>query len=349
MKTILILLLVLPFGVMAQYTETKTIDRNYSVSGNGSLAINGKYGDIHIDTWSNKNVEVKIKIEAKKRNANQAKEMVEKVNIVIDDTNKEALSFRTNIDGSINNRSGEQLKIEYWVKAPSTLNYKLKNSYGNLYLADNTGYNDIDVAYGNLKIDECKGKTLLDASYSNGEVESIAKGDIKINYSNLNMSSLGLVEVTGNYSNLDVSDKSSDIDIENRYGNIKLGGVDILTGQSKYGGVTINKLYKSITFELLHSGGLKVGWISKDFDKIDLKAKYGSISLNFEKGFGATIDADMTYCSLKYGEIPFDYSHLKEEAQHNMYKGVLGDKKNTGNRIITITSSYGNAKIGYTD
>lgn len=339
----------MPFGVMAQYTETKTIDRDYSVSGNGSLAINGKYGDIHIDTWNSKKVEVKVKIEAKKRSESQAKQMVEKVNIVIDDGNKEALSFRTNIDGSINNKSGEQLKIEYWIKAPATLQYKLKNSYGNLYLSDNEGDNEINVAYGNIKVDNCNGNLQLDASYSNGEVESIAKGKIQANYSNLNMGSIGSAEVIWNYSNLDVSGKSGDVDIENRYGNIKMGEVNSLTGQSKYGGITIKKLYKSITFELLHSGGLKVGWISKNFEKIDLKAKYGSIGLGFEEGFGATIDADMTYCSLKYGDIPFDYSHLKEEAQHKMYKGVLGDKKNAGNRIISITSSYGNAKIEYAD
>lgn len=349
MKRILIILLMLPLGVMAQYTETKTIERNYTVSGKGSLAITGKYGDIHIDTWDSKAVELKVKIEAKKRSEAKAKEMVENVNIVINDSNKEELSFRTNIDGSINNRSGEQLKIEYWVKAPRGLAYILKNSYGNVYLGDNTGNNDFKIAYGNLKVEECKGQTTLDMSYSNGEIENVADGNLTLSYSNLNIGSFGSAEVSSNYSNLDISDKSDKIEMENRYGNVKVGEVNTFTGQSKYGGVTIKKLNKAITFEIQHSGGLKVNWISKNFEKIDLKSKYGSIGLKFEKGFGATLDADMTYCSLKYEGVPFDYSRLKEEAQHKMYKGVLGDKKNAGNRIITISSSYGNAKVDYAD
>ena len=349
MKRILILLLLVPYGVMAQYTETKTINRNYSVSGKGSLSITGKYGDIHIDTWDNKTVELEVKIEAKKRSEDKAKEMVENVKIVIEDSNKEDLGFRTNIDGSINNKSGEQLKIEYWVKAPKTLVYKLKNSYGNLYLGDNMGSNEIKVAYGNLKIEECKGRTALDMSYSNGEIEGIADGNMSLSYSNLNIGSIGSVEATSNYSNLDVSDKSDKIEMENRYGNAKIGEVNVITGQSRYGGVTIEKLNKSITFELLHSGGLKVEWISKNFEKVDLQARYGAIGLKFEKGFGATLDADMTYCSLKYEGVDFDYSHLKEEAQHKLYKGILGDAKNAGNRIISISSSYGNAKVGYAD
>lgn len=345
---IFILVLISPLIVLAQYTETKSIDRDYTVSGKGSLSITGKYGDIHIDTWADKKVEVKVKIEAKKRSEALAKEILDKVKIVIDDNNKEALSFRTSIDGSINNRTGEELKIEYWVKAPATLAYNLKNSYGSLYLDDNEGENNLNIAYGNFKVDECNGKTELDASYSNGEVEKIANGNLDISYSNVTMGSIGSATVTSNYSNMDVSNISN-LDLGNRYGNMKIGNVVALKGYSKYGGVTIQKLTKTLEFQLLHSGGLKIEWISKDFEKIDLEAKYGSLGLKFEKGFGANLDADMTYCELKYSGVPFDYTHLKEEAQHKIYKGILGDTKNAGNRIISITSSYGNAKISYAD
>lgn len=341
-------MLTVPFMVLAQYTQTKTIDRNYTVSGKGSLSVTGKYGDIHIDTWDSKKVEVKVKIEAKKRSESLAKEALNKVTIVIDDNNKEALSFRTSIDGSINNRSGEALKIEYWIKAPATLAYNLKNSYGSLYLDKNEGNNMINIAYGNFKVDECNGKTEFDVSYSNGEVEKIAEGSLDISYSNMTMGSLGNSTVSSDYSNFEVS-KVSNMNLENRYGNIKLGDVATLKGYSKYGGVTLKRLSKSLEFQLLHSGGLKVEWISKDFEKIDLQAKYGSLGLKFEKGFGANLDADMTYCELKYEGIPFDYSHLRDEAQHKLYKGILGEKKNAGNRIISISSSYGNAKIGYAD
>ncbi len=345
MKQFLFIILVgLPNIIFAQYGVTKKVTRSYDVTGNGSLEVNGKYGDIHIDTWDANTVELKVVIEVQKRSEKQAREMLDKVTIGIEDGNKEALSFRTNIDGAFNNRSGEKLKIEYWIKAPKSLAYKIKNNYGNFYIADNTGKNEFKIAYGNIKAGECIGETALRLSYGNGEIEKMNGGTLVINYSNLSVGDIGKSTIENNYSNLDADDVTI-VNIENRYGNFKAKSLISIGGSSKYGNVTIGKLYKEIDFD----GGIKVNWISKDFEKIVIEAKYGSIELKFEKGFGANLDADMRYCTLKFGEVPFDYSQIREKAQQSYYKGIIGDKTKAGNRIISIKSSYGNAKIKYAE
>jgi len=345
MKQFLILILVgLPNIIFAQYEVTKKLTRSYNVSGKGSLEINGKYGDIHIDTWDAKTVELKVEIEVLKRSEKQAREMLDRISIGIDDHDSEALSFRTNIDGAFNNRSGEKLKIKYWIKAPKSLAYRIKNTYGNFYIADNTGKNDFKIAYGNIKAEECNGKTALRLSYGNGEVERMEGGTLIINYSNLSVGDIEKSSIENNYSNLDAEDVNI-LNIENRYGKFKAKSLKSIRGSSKYGSVIIEKLYKKIDFD----GGIKVNWISKDFEKIMIEAKYGAIELKFEKGFGANLDADMTYCTLKFGEVPFDYSQIREKAQHNYYKGIIGDTSKAGNRIVSIKSSYGNAKIKYAD
>jgi len=350
MKKILMIAFVLAVSgmLLAQNTVSKKVEKSYAVSGNGSLGIAGKYGDIHIDTWGESKVEVKVVIEVTKRTEKSAQEMLDQISIGIEDENREALSFRTNIDGFITNKSGDKLKIEYWVKAPKKLAFNINNSYGNFYIADNTGSNNFKIAYGNIKTDKCTGNTTLNVSYGNSDIEEIKSGSIELSYSNSSFDEIGNVTLTNNYSNID-AEKVGVLSMENRYGNLKVKSMQSLKGSSKYGNVTIGKLFKEIDFEFLHSGGIKVAWISKDFENIKIDAKYGSIGLQFEKGFGASIDADMTYCSLKFGDVPFNYTHLKEEAQHNMYKGVVGSKENAGNRIISINSSYGNGKIGYAD
>lgn len=345
---IIILVFVLPGMLLAQNEVSKKIERSYSVSGNGSFTLIGKYGDIHIDTWETKKVEVKVIITVKKRTEKLAQQMLDKISIGIDDGNKEALSFRTNIDGSINNKSGDRLKIEYWIKAPKSLAFNIKNSYGNFYIANNNGKNDFKVAYGNIKAEQCAGKTILKLSYSNGEIKEMRDGSMEVSYSNLEFEKIGKATLVNKYSNIS-AEKVGSINIENRYGNFKVKSIKVLSGYSKYGNVIIGKLHEEIDFTIEHSGGIKVGWISKDFEKIRIDGKYGSIELKFEKGFGASIDADMTYCSLKMGDVPFDYSQIREKAQHSYYKGVIGNKENAGNRIISIKSSYGNAKIDYAD
>ena len=346
MKRLLIigLIIVLPSVMLAQNELSKKVERSYSVSGNGSISLNGKYGDIHVDTWDENKVEVKVVIEVTKRSEKLAQDMLDNITIGIDDSNKEALSFRTNIDGSINNKSGDRLKIEYWIKAPKSLAYNIKNSYGNFYISDNTGKNDFKIAYGNIKAGKCLGNTFVKISYSNGEIKELKNGSMEINYSNLSFEKIGKISMTNNYSNIDAESAGS-IDIDNRYGNLKVKTIKVLHGQSKYGSIGIGKLYKEVDF----AGGMKVKWISKDFEKINIEAKYEAIELNFEEGFGASIDADMTYCYLKMGDIPFDYSQIREKAQHSYYKGVIGDKTKAGNRVISIISSYGNAKLDYVD
>ncbi len=338
------LVVIMPQAIFAQYEASKIVTRHYEVSGNGSLEVIGKYGDVHIDTWNTNKVELKVVIEVKKRSEKQAKEMLDKVTISIDEGNKETLSFRTNIDGSFNNKSGEKLKIKYWIKAPKSLAYRIKNSYGNFYIADNTGKNDFKIAYGNIKAEKCLGQTRLKLSYGNGEVEEIGEGNLEVSYSNITFGNMKNTTIENNYSNLDAEDMGL-VSIENRYGNLKAKSINSIKGSSKYGNVTIGKLYKEIDF----GGGIKVNWISKDFEKINLEAKYGSIELKFEKGFGATIIAEMTYCTLKFGDVPFDYSQIREKAQQSYYKGIIGDKNAVGNRTINIKSAYGNAKIKYAD
>ena len=340
---IIILIVTVPSLLIAQNELSKKVERSYSVSGNGSFSLNGKYGDIHIDTWDDNKVEVKIVIEVTKRTEKLAQELLNKITIGIDDSNKEALSFRTNIDGSINNKSGDKLKIEYWIKAPKSLAYKIKNSYGNFYIADNAGKNNFKIAYGNIKAGQCIGNTFLKVSYGNGEMKEMKNGSMEISYSNLSFDKIGDVTMTNSYSNIDVESVGS-VTIENRYGNFKAKSLNVLNGSSKYGNITIGKLYKEVDF----AGGMKIKWISKDFEKINIEAKYEAIELNFEKGFGASIDADMTYCNLKMGSVPFDYSQIREKAQHSYYKGIIGEKGKAGNRVISIKSSYGNAKLDYT-
>ncbi len=341
---IVVIALVVANPIYAQYETSKKITRSYSVSGNGSLEVIGKYGDVHIDTWDAKTVELKVIIEVKKRSEKQAKEMLNKVSIVIEDGNKESLSFKTRIDGAINNRSGERLKIEYWIKAPKSLAYKIKNTYGNFYIGNNTGNNNFNIAYGNIKAQECFGKTNLNLSYGNGEIEKLEEGVLRINYSNVSFGNIGNSNIVNNYSNLDAEDVNV-LNIENKYGNFKAKSLKSIGGSSKYGNITIDKLYKKIDFD----GGIKVNWISEDFEKIRIDAKYEAIELKFEKGFGASIDADMTYCNLKFGDVPFDYSQIREKAQHNYYKGIIGDKTKAANRTISIKSAYGNAKIKFAE
>ena len=340
------LLAFLPFVAIGQVDKSKEINKSYDVSAQGKLRIENKYGDVHIETWSQNRVEVNIIVKVQKSSESKAQEYLDKVEIDIDDNNKNDLSFVTMINGSINNRNGERLEIDYNVKAPVSFSQSLKNSYGSLYLGDSDGDVQLHIAYGNVKVDKLSGNVNLKVSYGNGEVESIGSGSLIVSYSNLSVEKIGNVELTNNYSNIDLGE-TRDVEVSNKYGNVTLDVNRSLKGFSKYGSVKAEKVYNSISMDITHGGGLKVNWISKDFTNIDVESSYASVQLKFEKGMSAQLDADMKYCDLKNYDIPFDHTFVDESGSQKEYRGKLGS--GTGNSRIKIVSGYGNIKISYAD
>jgi len=342
-----ILLLLAPFFVFGQTTKSKEIKKHYNVSANGNLSIDGKYSDVHIETWDKNEVDLIVKIEVTNRSEAKAQQYLNKITIDIDDASANNLSIKTMIEGSINsNDRDEKIDIKYQVKVPVSLNMKLKNSYANMYLQDASGEIGINVSYGNVKMGKISGPINFNLSYGNGEVEEVKNGNIVVRYSNLEIGNTGNVNVSNNYSNIDFGN-SNDIDLSNKYGNLTWRVLKNLKGYSKYGNVKVAKLNESLIFDVMYGGGIKVGWISKDFSLIDVESSYATVSLQFEPGMSAMLDAEMKYCDLKNYDIEFDHSYIDESGSMKYYKGKMGNGAYASK--IKIASQYGTVKLSYTD
>ena len=317
------------------------------VSGKGSLSVDSKYGDVHVDTWDKNEVDVYVKVEITNSSASKAESYLEKIKINIDDSSPESLAFKTVIDGNINNnRSGDRMDIEYRIKVPKSLNLNLKNSYGNTYLGDSEGKLALNEAYGNFKLGEISGPVRIKLSYGNGQVEKVSDGEVEVRYSNLDVDNAGNVEISNSYSNIDIG-TSMDVDLSNKYGNMTWKSVTSIDGYSKYGNVKVGKLYKNLEFEVMYGGGIKVDWISKDFSKIDVESSYATVALKFQRGMSAMLDAELKYCDLKKYDMEFDHSYMDESGSQKIYRGKLG--KGSFSSTINVVSEYGTVKMSYAD
>jgi hypothetical protein len=345
-KIITLLFVLTPFLVFGQEMKSKDVKKHYNVSADGNLSIDSRYGNVHVETWDKNEVDLVVSIEVTKRTEAKAQQYLDKISIDIDDASANNLSFKTMISGNLDNNGSDNIKIEYRVKVPATLNLNLKNNYGNLFLQDASGEMNISVAYGNFKIGELSGPVNLKLSYGNGDIEKVNNGDIVVRYSNLDIEDAGNVDVTNSYSNIEFGN-AKDIALTNKYGNLTWNSLNNLKGYSKYGTIKVSKLYESLTFDVSYGGGIKVAWVSKDFRNIDIKASYAAVSLKFQEGMSAVLDAEMKYCNLKNYDIEFDHSYIDESGSMKSYKGKMG--KGSFNSKIKITANYGSVKLSYTD
>ncbi len=329
--------------VSAQVERKREINKSFNVNERSTLSITNKFGDVHINSWDKNVIEVEVTITARKRSESKAEEALESVRIDFDESSS-GVEIETFIRGGINNRNGEKLTIDYVINMPETNDLNAKNSYGTLYVDDISGKVYLKMAYGEIKVGELKGETEIKLSYGNGEVDKMGNGELYAGYSNLTIEEMGDVEITSQYSNLDIQ-KSKDISVSNKYGNMMVNDIQSLKGSSKYGKVAIRRLYNTLVLDIAHGSGVKVQWISKDFNWIDIDSSYSSSSLMFEKGFSAELEGYFKYCDLKYDKEDFDFSYIDKGNTSNEYKGRIGSGR--GNAKIKLQSDYGNIRIGY--
>lgn len=335
-----------PGLLWAQVTREKKIERSYQVPAQGSLEVDNKYGEVHIDTWTKPQLDVAVTIEVTKRSAAKAAEYLQKVKIDIEDSNPARLSFTTVIDGNINMRGNEKLRINYKIMMPVGHDLVVENRYGNVYLARASGKVDLSVKYGNLKTTELVGTAEVYLAYGNGEIEEINTGEVECRYSNLTVEEGGSLEVNTAYTNIDFG-RMEKVDLTNKYGTITFEEVSSLRGESKYGSIKIDKLHRDLRLDMAYGGGVRVKWIANSFSVIELDMAYTSATLRFEQGLAAELEAELRYGNIDYDELEFDYKLIDKTANHAIYKGILG--KGASRSKIIIEGAYSGAKLDYAE
>jgi hypothetical protein len=330
-------------GLIAQVEKSKTVNKTFNVTPSTLLSISNKYGEVHIETWDKNVIELKVTVTAEKRSESQAQDYLDKVDIDISESSSH-IEIETEISGSINNRNGEKLTIDYEVSMPKANNLKLKHAYGSLYLADIDGDVTLKMSYGNIRVENLGGESDVKLSYGNGEIDGMKDGELSIGYSNLSVDELGSVEMNSQYSNIELG-KVKDLEITEKYGKVEIEEINNFNGSSKYGSLEIDRLLNSLVVDLLHGNGVNVQWISKDFNRIDIDASYAGSSLRFERGFSAELEGYFKYCDLKYSEEDFDFNYVNKGTTSSEYKGKIGSGSSRSK--IKLESSYGSVKIGY--
>lgn len=346
-KRLLISLIIvfLPVAILlAQVEKTKTVTRTFNVTPDTKLSVTNKFGEVHIETWDKNVIDLKVTVTAEKRSESAAEEYLDRVDIDISES-AGLIEVETEISGSINNRSGERLTIDYKISMPKTNDLDIKHSYGSLYLGDVSGHVDLKMSYGDMRVETLSGESDVKLSYGNGEMEGMKGGMLSIGYSNLSAENLGNVELMSQYSNVELT-SAKILELSNKYGKVEIGEANTIRGSSKYGNLEVDKLWNTVVLDLLHGNGVEIDWISKGFDLIDIDASYAGSSLKFEKGFYAELEGYFKYCDLKYDDEDFDFSYVEKGTTSSEYKGRIGT--GSGNSKIKLESSYGSIRIGYT-
>ena len=344
-------LLMFPLVVFAEkgkIKESKIYHETYDVSKDSRLSLHNRYGNINIETWHKKTIEIEVQVISTGKDKDEVLERLEEVNIQISG-NKSHISASTEIERKTGffswfNNNSASLRIDYIVKMPETNFLELKNSYGDVFIDKLKGNAKLDVNYGNIKAGELWGEdNYVELDYSSGsgsEFEFINSGTIDADYSTVYVTSADVLTLDTDYSNIRLGEVNK-LKFDMDYGKIKFKKAYILSGEADYVNVRIEELNVSADLDLDY-GSLGIEHITKNVQKLSINADYTAIDLVVDPTLAFQFEVDLSYANLR---APKDVEYRKE-VQKNLSKYYQGYMhKDTAETIINIDSDYGDVKI----
>ena len=124
---------------------------------------------------------------------------------------------------------------------------------------------------------------------------------------------------------------------------MKIGHVNMISGKSSFGSMTIDGLNNSLRIDSDY-GSLVVRNIEKDFTDIVVTSDYGSAKLFIDDNATYFIDAKSTYGSIEYPKSLANLTYREKTTSKTVYKGIVGKEKQA-NSTVQLSSNYGSIDL----
>jgi hypothetical protein len=288
--------------------KTKTISKSYPVDKDDKLSINNKFGKVTVNTWDKNEIKVDVEIKAYGPTDSRAQESLDNVSIK-ESKQGNIISFETVFEtlNSLNWSSGDRREVNYTIYMPSANALDVKNRYGSTVLPDLNGIINIDEAYGSLTTGNLSNPiNNITVKYGGANIGNIKSAVLEVAYGSLTIANAGKIDAKVSYSPVKIEKISGDMDINIRYGDLKIGKVDPATR------------------------------------KINIDASYSSSSLVFDPVANFNFDVKANYGSLNYNK---DKVSAISSESSNTKKSYIGKYGNGSDTQVTIRSNYGSIKF----
>ncbi|MBE0639592.1 MAG: hypothetical protein IH598_13830 [Bacteroidales bacterium] len=331
-------------NLMAQKTIEKVLaEKQFKVVDNATLQIDHKYGKIVCKNHDLNTIYIKVTASLETKAQDKAEQIFERIDLSI---TGDELKVKVNCELSDKIVSkNDNLTVDIEIFLPQTINLEINQMFGNTYIENASGRVSVNNRYGSFQANEMvNSDNDIKVSFGNATIGAIEGGVTKISYGDLTIKKAGHIELAAEYSNTRVTEALS-ILAQNEGGSLKIGTIDICVLNSKFSDNEVGTLNQSIKAKSEY-GSLKVENIAASFSSVDLTNSFGSSTLVFDNKAGFNLEAEMSFCDLKYPENKANLSEKVTTAFKSNYKGKLGSAVNPGASVF-IKSSYGNVDIKF--
>ena len=241
---------------------------------------------------------------------------------------------------------GQSIKIDYLVYAPKESDLNITNRYGDIFINEATGHTLLDLRYGNLQAnriirDNTRPLSEINLAYSTKATVSNADW-LKINmrYSDLVVEQCRALVVSSSYSKLKV-DNASSIVAESRYGEFSMGNISNLVAEGAYTHFLVNRISNTLDIESRY-GNVRVDNMPANFSKLSFVGSYANLRVGIDPDASYIIESTANYGNVN---IPSEgrVNRIVRSTQSTL-SGIVGNEE-APSSTVDISTRYGNVDL----
>jgi coenzyme F420-reducing hydrogenase delta subunit len=272
-----------------QMTDSKTFMKSFRAGADAVVDVTNKYGNIHISHGNADSVSVRVEVTASSDKESKLSSMMSDVDVSITMTNETVHAETTfnkgitplleSLKGLTKNiiNYGSRLKIDYFIECPPSAVLRITNSYGDVYIGDETPELTLKLSNGSLDAGLIDYAREIDLTFCKANVRSIREGKIILSFSELRMKGAEKIKLTSSSSKVWI-DSCGTLDIDSKSDDINLGSVSVITGISHFSDINTGNISGELSLAMKY-GNLSCEKIDEKFSLIDISSSYTDVDL----------------------------------------------------------------------
>jgi hypothetical protein len=308
-----------------KFTLSEKINIEYSLNGNEALKIQNSFGNVDINIGKTNQFKAEISIKVSANSKEEAQEMLNKIKILKSKIGDQ-IDIKTHFERpSYKINDGKNLKytIDYTVSMPANMPLELSNSYGDVSLPSFQAPLALNLNYGNIIAKNINHKqSQININYGESQFEKISDANVNLNYSKMMVNELRRVKLNDNY------------------GELRAKVIADLNAHFNYTEGFIETIKEGLTVKANYAFPLKIKAIDPNTREIRIVSNYTDVALPTQN-MDATFEIKTQNGQLnvaKGSEVFFFNSSKTTGSQPKIYKGTIGDQKESKTKIVVITN-----------
>ena len=330
-------------------SDSKTLRKSFRAGSDAVLEVNNKYGDIHISHSPVDSITIRVEVTASSNTGEKLDAMMSDVEVSLTmagETVRAQTSFTKGITPLFESLKGltknlinfdSRLKIDYFIECPPQTELRLTNSYGDVYIGDETPELTLRLSNGALDAAAVREARLLELTFCKANIRSIGSGKITLSFSELRATETGKISLASTSSKAWI-DRCGSIDLDSKRDNLSFGSAEVITGTSYFSDIIADKVTNEINMSVKY-GNLSFGTIDKGFSLIDLRTTYADIDMAMDERAGYNLEIKHTNAFVSLPGINPEPERTEISAQNKIFltKAVVGSGSDRSDIRIDAT------------